>query len=101
MFPSLSLMHCIGKVYHRDNVITGEGITVKMEPLGMKNPKLGHEWRVYKSLGTAIGIPHMIWFGAECSYKVIIMSLLRPSLEDLFHAYNCTFNLKTVLMLVD
>lgn len=82
-------VHYIGEVYQTNNVLTGEVVAVKMESLDVQNLKLGHGWKVYKS------------FGAECGYKVMIMSLLGPSLEDLFHACHHKFTLKTVLMLAD
>jgi hypothetical protein len=82
-------------------VITGEAIAVKMEPIDSESPKLCHEWKVYKSLGSAVGIPHMLWFSTERSYKAMIMNLLGPSLEDLFISCNCTFTLKTILMLAN
>jgi hypothetical protein len=44
-------------VYYADNVLTGEGIAVKMEALDADNPKLSHEWKVYKSLSGGLGIP--------------------------------------------
>lgn len=88
-------------MYSGNNVITGEGVAVKMEPLDTDHPKLHHEWTVYKSLGLAAGIPRIFWSGAERGYRAIIMSLLGPSLEDLFDACNHKFTLKTVLMLAD
>ena len=47
----------IGEVYYAVNVLTGEGIAVKMESLDVDNPKLSYEWKVYKSLGGGLGIP--------------------------------------------
>ena len=82
-------------------MITGEAIAVKMEPIDSESPNLCHEWKVYKSLGSAVGIPCMLWFGTEWSHKAMVMNILGPSLEDLFTACNCTFSLKTVLMLAD
>ena len=70
-----------------------------MEPLDSDHPKLAHEWKVYKSLASSPGIPRVFWFGTEQEYKAIVMSLLEPSLEDLFAACNRTFTLKTVLQL--
>ena len=92
---------CIGEVYYADNILTGEGIAVKMESLEAHNPKLSHEWKVYKSLSGGLGIPRVSWFGAERGYRAMTMSLLGPSLEDLFDACNRKFTLKTVLMLAD
>jgi len=38
----------------------GEAIAVKMELIDSESPKLCHEWKVYKSLGSAAGIPHVL-----------------------------------------
>ena len=88
-------------VYYADNVLTGEGIAVKMESLDADNPKLRHEWKVYKSLSGGLGIPRASWFGSECGYQAMTMNLLGPSLEDLFDACNRKFTLKTVHILAD
>jgi serine/threonine protein kinase len=103
VLPSCLNNPSIGDVYSANNVITGEAVAVKMEPIDSKSPKLCHEWKVYKSLGSAVGIPRVLWFGTERSYKAMIMNLLGPSLEDLFTACNrtCTFSVKSVLMLAD
>jgi casein kinase I homolog HRR25 len=90
-----------GVVYYADNILTGEWIAVKMESLDADNPKLSHEWKVYKSLSGGLGIPRVSWFGSERGYRAMTMSLLGPSLEDLFDACNRKFTLKTVLMLAD
>ena len=70
-----------------------------MEPLDSDHPKLAQEWKVYKSLASSPGIPRAFWFGTEQGYKAMVMSLLGPSLKDLFTACNRTFTLKTVLKL--
>ena len=88
-------------VYYADNVLTGEKMAVKMESLDADNPKLSHEWKVYKSLSGGLGIPRAFWFGSERGYRAMTMNLLGPSLEDLFDACNHKFTLKTVLMLAD
>ncbi|KAF8235362.1 kinase-like protein [Tricholoma matsutake] len=87
--------------YYANNVLTGEGIAVKMESLDADNPKPSHEWKVYKALGGGPGIPRVSRFGAKCGYQAMTMNLLGPSLEDLFDACNRDFTLKTVLMLAD
>lgn len=91
----------IGDVYCATNVLTGEGIAVKMESLDADYPKLWHEWKVYKSLAAGPGIPCMLWFGAKCGYRAMTMDLLGPSLGNLFNDCNHKFTLRTVLMLAD
>lgn len=98
---SANMVTYIGDVYHATNVLNGEEIAVKMESLDADHPKLRHEWKVYKSLGTGPGIPRVLWFGAERGYRAMTMDLLGPSLEDLFNDCNRKFTLKTVLMLAD
>ncbi|KAK1691910.1 hypothetical protein QYE76_008607 [Lolium multiflorum] len=41
------------------------------------------------------------WFGAKGDYNVLVMSVLGPSLEDLFSSCNRKLSLKTVVMLAD
>jgi predicted Ser/Thr protein kinase len=88
-------------VYYADNVLTGEETAIKMESIDTDNPKLSHEWKVYKSLSGGIGIPRVSWFGSERGFRAMTMNLLGPSLEDIFDACNRKFTLKTVLMLAD
>lgn len=94
--------HCIlGDVYYTYNVITGEGVAIKMESFETDHPMLDHKWSVYKALGPGEGIPQVLWFGCERNYRALVMGFLGPSLEELFIKCNCRFSLKTVLMLAN
>ena len=98
---SADMVIYIGDVYRATNILNGERVAVKMESIDADHPKLKHEWKVYKLLGSGPSIPHILWFGAECGYMAMTMDLLGLSLEDLFNDCNHKFMLKTVLMLAD
>jgi serine/threonine protein kinase len=90
-----------GDIYRAKNVITGQEHAVKLEAIDAEVPKLVHEWEVYKLIGSGTGIPRIRWCGTENNYRAIVMTLLGPSLEDLFNACGRKFSLKTVLQLAD
>jgi hypothetical protein len=46
-----------------------------------------------------VGIPPVRYFGEEGDYKVMVMDLLGPNLEDLFNFCGRKFSPKTVAML--
>ena len=91
----------IGDVYARQDIITGQQVAVKMEPIETEHPKLKHEWHIYQVLGQSTGIPYLFWFGMEHGYRALVMGLLGLSLEELFNACNQKFSLKTILMLAN
>jgi casein kinase I family protein HRR25 len=88
-----------GNVYRTINVITGEDVAVKLEPLNIDKPKLRHERTVYKALSNAPGIPRVLWFGTERGYTAMVTRFLGPSLGHLHRAFGYHFRLKTVLSL--
>ncbi|CAA7410495.1 unnamed protein product [Spirodela intermedia] len=90
-----------GEIYVGVNIQSGEEVAIKLESLKSKHPQLHYESKLYKLLLGGTGIPRMRWFGIEGGYKIMVIDLLGPSLEDLFNYCNRKLNLKTVLMLAD
>lgn len=60
-----------------------------------------YECKMYKNMLGSPGFPVVHYFGVFEEYNVLIMDLLGPSLEDLFHLCKKHFSPKTTLMLAD
>ena len=93
-----------GELYRGEFINTGgKQVAVKVEPQGgLYNSFLLQEGSVYRNLEGGPGIPKVYWFGYHGSdYRALVMDLLGPTLEDLFHNCKQRFSMKTILMLVD
>ena len=64
-----------------------------------KYPQLLEEFKVYRSLKPAAGLPAVYWCGPAGLYNVMVMELLGDSLETLYNKCSRKFSLKTVTML--
>lgn len=90
-----------GEIYMAVNTTTNEVVALKTEDSKSKHAQLLFEAKVLKALQGGVGVPTLFWFGIEINSNIMVMSLLGPSLEDLFNLCNRKFSLKTVLMLAD
>ena len=90
-----------GEVYLGTNVKTNEKVAIKLEHLEMKYPQLVYEAKLYKMLKNGVGVPKVHWYGVEGDYNVMVMDLLGPSLEHLFHYHEKQLSLKSVLIAAD
>ena len=77
---------------------SGEDIAIKLD---LKSKHLENEYTIYKAIGSYIGVPHVKWFGEDHGRRALVLSLLGPSLEDIFVASGCNFELKTILAIAD
>jgi serine/threonine protein kinase len=75
----------------------GHTVILKLEPLGISQHMLEHEFNVYKKLVGGVGIPHVHWFGTEAGFNAMAIDCLGPSLENLFTRHRYQFTRRTVL----
>jgi hypothetical protein len=67
------------------NIISGEDVAIKLEPVKVEHPQLEYESKIYKMLAGGVGVPFVRWFGIDCDYNAMVLDLLGLSLEDLFN----------------
>ena len=90
-----------GKIFAGYDIITGEDVAIKFEPQSSNYLHLENEYNIYKSIGNHIGVPRLKWFGQEHNQRVLVLSLLGPSLENRFVGSGCRFKLRTVLAIAN
>ena len=90
-----------GEIYLGTNIVSGEEVAIKLESMKSKHPQLIYEAKLYTLLKGIVGIPVVKWYGKEGDFNVMVISLLGPSLEDLFNYCGRKFSLKSVLMIAD
>jgi hypothetical protein len=96
------LSYHTGKIYAGFNVNSGEQVAIKLESRSSGYLHLENEYKSYQILGRRhVGIPHVKWFGVEKDHTVMALSLLGPSLEEIFISKHRKFSLGTVLIIAD
>ncbi|KAG0695942.1 casein kinase I isoform delta [Suillus ampliporus] len=88
-------------VYHTWNIIKDDAVAIKLEPIVSHSSSIQREYTILKQLEGGVGIPRALWFGRESTYHALVLDLLGPSLQDLFHTHNQKFSLHTVVNLGD
>ncbi|KAG0678189.1 Palmitoylated plasma membrane-bound casein kinase [Pichia californica] len=86
-----------GVIFEGTNLINGVPVAIKFEPRKAEAPQLRDEYRTYKHLSGAKGIPNAYYFGQEGLHNILVIDLLGPSLEDLFDWCGRKFSVKTVV----
>jgi serine/threonine protein kinase len=86
-----------GQVYIAKDNTTGEEVAVKVEDNRTRHPQLLHEAKLLKLL-KGKGIPELKGALIEGDYNVMVISLLGPSLENLFNYCGQKFSLHTTVM---
>ncbi|KAH9911420.1 casein kinase I isoform alpha-like protein [Fomitopsis serialis] len=86
-----------GQVYKALDIYEHVDVAVKLEPCDFRVNQLENEEEVYDALKYAEGFPAMHGFGTTDEVHYLVMDLLGPSLEMLFHFCGKRFTLGTVL----
>lgn len=86
-----------GIIFEGINLLNNQQVAIKFEPRKCEAPQLRDEYRSYRILNDAIGIPKAYFFGQEGVHNILIIDLLGPSLEDLFDWCGRKFSIKTVI----
>ncbi|KAG1852195.1 kinase-like protein [Suillus subluteus] len=88
-------------VYHARNIIRGDTVAIKLEPIVDRTSSIQNEYHTLRHLEGGVGIPHAIWFVRESTYHALVLDLLGPSLYALFLSHNRKFTLHAVMNLAD
>lgn len=89
----------IGEIYLAHDVLSGQDVVVKLEPVDGEQHTIEHEFRVYKKLGGGTGIPRVHWFGTESGFNAMAIDYLGQSLDEHFVRCHFRFSVKTVRLI--
>ncbi|KAH8918357.1 kinase-like protein [Atractiella rhizophila] len=85
-----------GEVFDGIDLVTGEPIAIKREPLGCSYPSLEEEAKLIKMLAGGSLIPLVLWFGVHGGHRCMVMNLLGPNLWEVLQRNGGKFSIKTV-----
>ncbi|KAI9489672.1 kinase-like domain-containing protein [Zychaea mexicana] len=91
-----------GDVYIAKNIVTQELFAVKIETNYVDcDGQLHREYDAYKEFDgpQAYYFPQPKYYGVEGRYNCLVMDLMGPSLENVFHLCRRKFSLKTIVQL--
>ena len=89
----------LAEIYLARDILLGQKVAVKLEPVEGGHRTLKHEINIYSILGRGTGIPRVYWFGRESGFNVMVISHLGRSLDNLFVRCKFRFSVNTVLQL--
>ena len=89
-----------GDVFKGQNIRTQEFVAIKMEPFVSHVKLLLNEAKLLQYLGTAIGLPHVKWFGVHENTYYMVINLLGPSIAYIKKKYNA-FSLTTLFQIAN
>ena len=90
-----------GEVYKGYNKDTKDIIAIKVEKndkIKGNNSRLESEKNIYMDL-IGPGVPKVLWFGDHLGIKILVLTFLGPSLEDLFVFCDKQFSLNTISLI--
>jgi len=89
------------QVYLGIDTATRHEVAIKAEWKGAKKTdRLEPEMMLYRELGQSDAVPAIHWFGVEGDYRLLVMDMLGPSLNDILKEYK-RFSLRTTLLLAN
>jgi hypothetical protein len=88
-----------GQVYFGEDIVNGDRVAVKTEPLAADHPQLVGEYKIYTRLQGGLGFPNVRFFGVEDDSYNMVLDLLGDSLDKLVRLCGGRFGLKTTVMI--
>lgn len=83
------------------DVIADEAVAIKLERMTIDPSFLKSENSIYEDLKGPAGFPRVYWYGSKDDFRVMVLQILGPNLQDLFRYCGRRFSLKTGLILMD